>query len=183
MAKLPLSRFPPGPQDIISPAGEPRKIWYSTFHHIRTTPVAPVNSRPRRLAKTASVSRKSSWWRCFKKAPPTRPPPSQPVPKIEGGDGPCVDYHAINASTFRNQHPVRYIAYLTYQLPGRQDFSTVYLLMVYHQFKLIPTNSQDEAFQSSLVPVYVLGRRNVAQCLQRSSIKSLRPGFLSIINP
>jgi hypothetical protein len=58
------------------------------------------------------------------------------VPKKDGTQRLCVDYHALNEVTIKNKYPLPSIDDLFYQLQGACVFSKIDLRLGYHQLKV-----------------------------------------------
>ena len=143
-----------GIPDIIHPAGIPRESWHSIVHHIRTTPGAPVTSRPLRLALDRLRIAKSEFQEMLRNgtARHSNNPWASPlhlVPKKEDGWRPCGDYHALNTRTIPDQYPVRHTADCAQQLAGWKFLSTIDLVKAYHQ---IPVHLDDIAKTAIITP-------------------------------
>jgi hypothetical protein len=70
---------------------------------------------------------------------PTSSPWGAPVifvPKKDGTQRLCVDYHALNEVTIKNKYPLHRIDHLFDQLHGTCVFSKIDLRSGYHQLKI-----------------------------------------------
>jgi glycogen debranching enzyme len=68
------------------------------------------------------------------------------MPKKDGTQRLCVDYHALNAVTITNKYPLPQIDDLMHQLTQANFFSKIYLRSGYHQMKIRPEDIYKTAF-------------------------------------
>ncbi len=70
------------------------------------------------------------------------------VPKKDGTQRLCMDYHAMNEVTVKNKYPLPRIDILFDQLAGANVFSKVGLCLSYHQIKIHSEDIPKTAFST-----------------------------------
>jgi hypothetical protein len=99
---------------------------YNTFFRITTPELVELNEHIKELLEKGFIHPISSPWGA----------PVIFVPKKDGTQRLCVDYHALNEVTIKNKFPLRRIDDLFDQLRGACVFSKINLRLRYHQLKL-----------------------------------------------
>jgi hypothetical protein len=102
---------------------------------------APIFKRPYRMAADQLAELKEQLQELFDKGyiRPSASPWGAPVifvPKKDGMQRMCVDYHSLNEVTIKNKYPLPIIDDLFDQLKGACVFSKIDLRSEYHQLKI-----------------------------------------------
>jgi hypothetical protein len=99
---------------------------YKTPFRMTTTELAELKEHIKELLEKGFIHPSSSPWGA----------PVIFVPKNDGTQSLCVDYHALNEVTIMNKYPLPTIDDLFDQLCGVCVFSKINLRLVYHQLKV-----------------------------------------------
>jgi hypothetical protein len=112
---------------------------------------APIFKRPYRMATNQIAELKEQLQVLLDKGyiRPSASPCGAPVifvPKKDGTQRRCVDYHSLNEVTINNKYPLLRIDDLFYQQKGACIFSKIDLRSGYHQLKIRATDIPKTAF-------------------------------------
>jgi hypothetical protein len=112
---------------------------------------APIFKRPYRMVANQLAELKKQLKELLDKGyiRPSALPWGAPVifvPKKDGTQRMCVDYHSLNEVTIKNKYPLTMIDDLFDQLKGACVFSKIDLRSGYHQLKIRPTDIPKTAF-------------------------------------
>jgi hypothetical protein len=99
---------------------------YNTPYRMATPELAKLNEHIKELLEKGFVRPSSSPWGA----------PVIFVPKKDGTQRLCMDYHALNEVTVKNKYPLPRIDDLFDQLCGASVFSKIDLQSGYHQLKI-----------------------------------------------
>jgi hypothetical protein len=102
---------------------------------------APIFKRPYRMVANQLAELKEQLQELLDKGyiRPSAPPWGAPVifvPKKDGTQRMCIDYHSLNEVTIKNKYPLTGIDDLFDQLNGACVFSKIDLISGYHQLKI-----------------------------------------------
>jgi hypothetical protein len=111
---------------------------YKTPYRMATPEVAELKEHIKKLLEKGFIRPSSSPWRA----------PVIFVPKKDGTQRSCVDYHALNEVTVKNKYPLPRIDDLFDQLCGACVFSKIDLQSRYHQLKIRECDKPKTAFVS-----------------------------------
>jgi hypothetical protein len=111
---------------------------YKTPFRMTTPELAELKEHIRELVEKGFIRPSSSPWRA----------PVIFVPKKDGTQRLCVDYHALNEVTVKNKYLLPRIDDLFYQLRGACVFSKIDLRSGYHQLKVRECDIPKTAFIS-----------------------------------
>jgi hypothetical protein len=99
---------------------------YKTPYRIATPELAKLKEHIKELLEKGFICPSSSPWGV----------PVIFVPKKDGTQWLCMDYHALNEVTIKNKYPLPRIDDLFDQLRGACVFSKIDLRLGYHQLKI-----------------------------------------------
>jgi hypothetical protein len=99
---------------------------YKTPYRMTTPELAELKEHIKELLEKGCIFTSSSTWGA----------PMIFVPKKDGTQRMCMDYHVLNEDTVKNKYPLPRIDDLFYQLRGACVFSKIDLRSGYHQLKI-----------------------------------------------
>jgi hypothetical protein len=113
--------------------------------------IVPIFKRPYRMATNQLAELKEQLQQLLDKGyiRPSASPMGAPVifvPKKDGTQRMCVDYHSLNEVTIKNKYPLPIIDDMFDQLKGACVFSKIDLRSRYHQLKIRASNIPKTAF-------------------------------------
>jgi hypothetical protein len=111
---------------------------YKTPYRMATPEVAELKEHIKKLLEKGFIRPSSSLWGA----------PMIFIPKKDGTQRSCVDYHALNEVTVKNKYPLPRIDDLFDQLCGACVFSKIDLQSRYHQLKIRECDMPKTAFVS-----------------------------------
>jgi hypothetical protein len=111
---------------------------YKTPYRMATPEVAELKEHIKKLLEKGFIHPSSSLWGA----------PMIFIPKKDGTQRSCVDYHALNEVTVKNKYPLPRIDDLFDQLCGACVFSKIDLQSRYHQLKIRECDMPKTAFVS-----------------------------------
>jgi hypothetical protein len=111
---------------------------YKTPYRMATSELAELKEHIKELLEKGFIYPRSSLWGA----------PMIFVPKKDGTQRLCVDYHALNEVTVKNKYPLPRINDLFDQLRGLCVFSKIDLRSGYHQLKIRECDIPKTAFVS-----------------------------------